>query len=444
MKTTSKRSKPNGTLSIASLSSRLLTLVIASGMGLSALAQETKPGPPEKSAAETAAPHIVHPLGPVQYIDTSFENASPLWYEAAADGSLQIHLIYDQEYASPNRAALHFHFRIQATPGADIVLEFNNLFNVWNGRSSQVSQELRRAVVSEDGVTWNSLPVERLEGNRSRLKVKMQGSSLYVARVEPYRLSDLDKMLASVKDHPLVELTPIGKTVEGRPLEILKIGDEAAPYRLFLRARAHPWESGGNWVIEGLLKKLLKGDEEARKHLARYCIYILPMANKDGVARGNSRFNLRGKDLNRDWGAPADPHLAPENYSLEKWLQEKILAGKKPHLALELHNDGRGLLHISRPPIENLDQHLERMTILEKLLREHTWFTEGTTRSTFTNAGTLGEGWLLRYGIDAVVHEFNCNWIAGLSDYPSAAHWKTYGENLPTVFSEYFDSVKPQ
>ena len=26
------------------------------------------------------------------------------------------------------------------------------------------------------------------------------------------------------------------------------------------------------------------------------------MANKDGVALGRTRFNLRGKDLNRDWG----------------------------------------------------------------------------------------------------------------------------------------------
>ena len=25
------------------------------------------------------------------------------------------------------------------------------------------------------------------------------------------------------------------------------------------------------------------------------------MANKDGVARGGTRFNLRGKDLNRNW-----------------------------------------------------------------------------------------------------------------------------------------------
>ena len=47
------------------------------------------------------------------------------------------------------------------------------------------------------------------------------------------------------------------------------------------------------------------------------------------------------------------------------------------------------------------------MTVLEELLRQHTWFTEGSTNAAFRNAGTLGDGWLERYGIDAAVHEFN-------------------------------------
>jgi len=75
---------------------------------------------------------------------------------------------------------------------------------------------------------------------------------------------------------------------------------------------------------------------------------------------------------------------------------------------------------------------------LEGLLRKHTWFTEGSTKPTFQNSGTLGEGWLRRYGIDAVVHELKCNWIAGLNDYPSGAHWRAYGEKLADMFDEYF------
>jgi hypothetical protein len=148
-------------------------------------------------------------------------------------------------------------------------------------------------------------------------------------------------------------------------------------------------------------------------------------------------------DLNRGWGQPADPELAPENAALERWLEREIAANRKPHLALELHNDGNGRLHISRPPVADLDRHLARMAIFEELLRKHTWFTEGTTSPAFRNSGTLGEGLLQRYGVDAAVHEFNCNWIEGLKQPTSSAHWREYGAGLTRVFHDYFERVQP-
>ena len=380
----------------------------------------------------------------LDYIDTSFENASPVWYELAPDGSIQVHLLYDHERASPNRAAGHIHILLHGRTGATLTLEFRNLDNVWNGQPASVAGELKTMMVSPDGHEWTPLPMESLPGNRVRLSVTMPGPRLYVARTEPYRLSDLDHLLASIRENPRVAITPIGRTVGGRELEIVEIGDSKAPHRVFLRARAHPWESGSSWVAHGLIQRLLKDDEDTRRFLAGYSVSILPMANKDGVARGMTRFNARGKDLNRNWDTPADPALSPENAALERWLEGRIAAGRGPHLALELHNDGRGLLHVSRPPVPNLERHLERMATLEALLRKRTWFTEGSTSAAFRNSGTLGDGWLARYGIDAVVHEFNCNWIAGLQDYPSARHWRTYGEGLAEVFDEYFRLVKPK
>jgi hypothetical protein len=271
----------------------------------------------------------------------------------------------------------------------------------------------------------------------------MPAPRLYVARVEPYRLSDLDRLVDPTRSNRLVHVESIGKTPDGRNLEILRIGDPRAPYRVFVRARAHPWEAGSSWVAHGLIERLLKNDDRAKTFLQRYTLYVLPMANKDGVARGRTRFNLLGKDLNRNWDKPADPHYSPENAALEKWLERMIAAGRKPHLGVELHNDGRGLLHISRPPVPDLDRHLARMDTFEKLLRARTWFTEGRTEAAFRNSGTLGDGWLQRYDIDAVVHEFNCNWIAGLKDYPSAVHWRAYGAGLAEVFHDYFGAVKP-
>src|SRR5262249_38214985 len=151
------------------------------------------------------------------------------------------------------------------------------------------------------------------------------------------------------------------------------------------------------WVVQGLIRRLLQDDVQARNYLARYCVYALPMANKDGVARGRTRFNALGKDLNRDWDRPADARLAPENHALESWLRAMIKNNHRPHLAIDFHNDEGGRLHLSRPPDMDLKPYLARMKILEGLLRKHTWFTEGSTGETFHNGGTIGEGLLARY-----------------------------------------------
>jgi hypothetical protein len=378
----------------------------------------------------------------VDFIDTSVENASPLWYDVV-DNVVRVHLLYDHERASPNRAAGHIHFVLHAKTGTSLTLEFLNLDNVWNGQPGSVAGELKTVAISDDGTAWRTVPTEALPGNRVQLRVTMAGPKLHVARMEPYRLSDLERLLAEIRSHRLANIEAIGKTAGGRQLEIVRIGDPAARHRVFVRARAHPWEAGSNWVAQGLIRRLLAGDADAKRFLSMYNVSVLPMANKDGVARGGTRFNLHGKDLNRNWDQPADRELSPENAALERWLEREIAAGRKPQLALELHNDGNGRLHISRPPVPQLEQHLERMAVLEKLLRQHTWFTEGTTSPTFRNSGTLGEGWLLRYGIDASVHEFNCNWIEGLKQPTSAAHWQEYGAGLARVFYEYFERVRP-
>jgi Zinc carboxypeptidase len=408
----------------------LATLLIAAFTGTT----PTRTGGQPSAAGSEAAG--------LEFIDTGFENASPLWYDVVHN-VVRIHLIYDHERASPNRAAGHIHFRIHARPATRLTLEFLNLDNVWNGQPGSVAGELKTVALSEDGQAWETVPTESLPGNRVQLHVEMRTRQLYVARMQPYRLSDLERFVSSIRGNRLVQVSSIGKTVAGRELEIIRIGNPEAPYRVFVRARAHPWESGSNWVAQGLIQRLLKDDAESRRFLSVYNLSVLPMANKDGVARGGTRFNLRGKDLNREWNKPADPELAPENAALERWLEAAIASGRQPHLALELHNDGSGRLHISRPPVPQLDRHLARMTIFEELLRKHTWFTEGSTTAAFRNSGTLGDGWLERYGIDAAVHEFNCNWIDGVKGYTSSRHWMDYGAGLAGVFHDYFVRVKP-
>jgi len=370
----------------------------------------------------------------LSYIYTGFENASPLDWEVDSDGTIQISLLYDHERNSPNRAAGHWHFQLHAKANSELTVVLKNFDNIWNGKPGSPISDRSNCYVSIDGEHWSALPAKKIDGNRLEIRVHMNENKLYLARLEPYRLSDLERLIAEIRDHPLVEITPIGRTVEGRELELIRVGEPKAPYRVLLRARSHPWEPGGNWVVQGLIKSLLRDAHDTQN----YCVYIMPMASKDGVVRGHTRFNLMGTDLNRNWDRPAHPHHASENLALETALNTMIDNGMCPHLAIDLHNDNSGKLHISRPAV-NLESYLANMKRFEHLMRRHTWFTEGNTGSSFRNSGTFGEGLLERYGVDACILELDCDWIAGLNKIPFGKDWEQLGEQMRKVFFAYFD-----
>jgi hypothetical protein len=392
-------------------------------------------------ASEAPRPAVAVSSTPIEFISSAFENASPLFWEIDESGAAQVYLVYDRERSSPNRANGHWHFQVQARPGSDVAIVLNNLENIWNGVPGSVVTEGKTCAISADGKTWQVVNTEALPGERLKLNLHLDGPSIYVARIEPYRISDLERFKAEIAKSPLVAIEPIGRTVEGRDLEIIRVGRADAPNRVLLRARAHAWESGGNWVIEGLVRRLLRDDAETRQFLERYCVYIMPMANKDGVARGRTRFNGQGKDLNRNWDQPADPALAPENHALEKWIEGEIARGRPIALAIDIHNDGFGGLHYSRPDIDP-DRYLGRVRLLDELLRKRTWFTEGSIGPRERNPGTLGEGLWSRYRIPACILELNANWIAGLKEPATARSWLKFGEDLAIVFRDFF--ARPQ
>ena len=370
-----------------------------------------------------------------RYLNNGFENASPLDWEVGDDGAVHIALIYDHERESPNRAVLHWHFMLEADPGDTLRLVLRNFDNIWNGRPGSPISDETPCVVSEDGRNWRTVIGRKIEGNRLELTLSLTADHLYAARIEPYRISDLERFLERIRENDPVRIEPIGTTVEGRELEMISVGRLDAPHHVLLRGRAHPWETGGNWVINGVIDGLLAAD--AWPALDTYCLHVLPMANKDGVARGRSRFNLRGRDLNRNWDQPADPGLAPENHALEAWIEDAIAAGRRPDLAIDLHNDNGGQLHANHPAA-GAETYQTRMARLEEVLRRYTWFREGRVDPNFRNPGAFGEGLYERYGIEACILELKCLATEGLGRPPLGADWYRFGRGLRDAFAAYF------
>lgn len=275
-----------------------------------------------------------------------------------------------------------------------------------------------------------------------------------------FRISSREK----IQGNPLVEIQPIGRTVEGRELEIIRIGKKDAPFSVFIRARAHPWEAGGNWVVQGLIRNLLESKNKKLRYIDRYCVYIMPMANKDGVARGYTRFNSLGMDLNRGMNRPADPLLSPENVALESWMKEMTDKGMKPDIVMDLHNDRNGKLDFGNPDkIELEDYNSTKVTAslqdsytvltrgvdikkfqsnaerFEALMYKHTWYT-WTENNVRKDAGNSGNYNAARYDVDlSCLLELNQTWIEGLKKVPAGKDWELMGKELCDVFYYYFE-----
>ena len=68
---------------------------------------------------------------------------------------------------------------------------------------------------------------------------------------------------------------------------------------IIISGRAHPGESNGSYMMEGFISFLCSSCSFA-KNLRKCIIFkIVPMLNPDGVALGNYRTGISGKDFNR-------------------------------------------------------------------------------------------------------------------------------------------------
>ncbi|MBI5008336.1 MAG: hypothetical protein HZB98_01490 [Bacteroidia bacterium] len=165
------------------------------------------------------------------------------------------------------------------------------------------------------------------------------------------------------------------------------------------------------------------------------------MANKDGVVRGMTRFNVSGMDLNRDWDKAPDSLLCPENYVFEKYIKTLIKKGTPPVLVIDFHNDDKGDVHLTKRD-RNDSQFIRNMQRFEKLMRQHTSFSE-SFRYIWSDDGqpdvwTINNGLYSRYKLESFVYELNANWITGLGKIPSVSAWKDTGKGLLQVLYEYY------
>jgi hypothetical protein len=148
--------------------------------------------------------------------------------------------------------------------------------------------------------------------------------------LRPAELATALTVLAAT--HPdQMALEEVGRSVEGRPIHLLKIGSGSR--RVLLWSQMHGDEPSATPALLDLARYLASNREEpaARRILDELTLLIVPMLNPDGAERYERR-NAQAIDVNRDALSLATPEG-----QLLKALRDRF----QPMLGFNLHDQNR-------------------------------------------------------------------------------------------------------
>lgn len=264
-----------------------------------------------------------------------------------------------------------FYFRLQGARGQRCKLRFLNAAEAAYPEGWKNYQ----AVASYDREHWFRVPTA-FDGKVMTISHTPLHDSIHYAYFEPYSWERHLSLLARAQLSPRARIVHLGRTIDGRDLDMVTIGDleagnpvvgaPAARRMVWIIARQHPGETMAEWFVEGLLDALLDEDcAVARQVLDHAVFHIVPNMNPDGACRGNLRTNAAGANLNREWMSPS-LETSPEVFHVRQRIHETGC-----DLFLDIHGD-EGLPYVFVAGSEMLEgftpeQMAEQQTFIERL-----------------------------------------------------------------------------
>jgi len=191
-----------------------------------------------------------------------------------------------------------------------------------------------QAVASYNRQEWFRVDCE-FDGEQLVIQHTPEFEHTYFAYFAPYSYERHLDLLAWAQQAPLCQQLCLGETIDGRDMSLLVIGEPEKDKKvIWVTARQHPGETMAEWLVEGLLERLLDEDDGlARQLLEKAVFYVVPNMNPDGAVRGHLRTNAVGANLNREWAAPS-MERSPEVFLVKQMMLETGV-----DLFLDVHGD---------------------------------------------------------------------------------------------------------
>ena len=177
------------------------------------------------------------------------------------------------------------------------------------------------ACASYDKVHWFRIETTSFDMGTLSIKHMPECPIVYYAYFAPYSLERHSHLIASSTTHPLVTNEILGRTIQGRTIDYLRIGLSTTDKpNLWIIARQHPGETMAEHWMEGLIERLLDDSDPVARWLQQNVVFhLVPNMNPDGSYMGHLRTNAHGTNLNRAWLEPTTQD-SPEVY----YVQQKM------------------------------------------------------------------------------------------------------------------------
>ncbi len=219
-----------------------------------------------------------------------------------------------------------FYFRVDGAANLALELSITNA----GGSAYPGGWPGYRACVSDDNATWVRTDTGYDNGTLT-IRHTPSGDTVWFAYFAPYSEQRHQTLIADYSALPGVSHTVLGLTLDGRPMDLLTLGE--GPLQVWLYARQHPGETMAEWWMEGALD-VLTGNDPAIAALRRAAtINIVPNMNPDGSARGHLRTNAVGVNLNREWVTPSAERSPEVLCVLDRMAQTGV------DFAIDVHGD---------------------------------------------------------------------------------------------------------
>jgi hypothetical protein len=196
----------------------------------------------------------------------------------------------------------------------------------------------RHAWLCSDGKTW--VPSARGALGKDKVMsyvIKAAAETMALAWGPPFVPTDAETLLAEIAARVAgVQRFVLATTRGGRPVQGIRLGDEAAPRQVWVQARQHAWEAGSSHVGRGFIRWCASDEPAARALRERTCVHFIPIMDVDNVAIGAGGKEAIPRDHNRDWGVePIYPEVAAAQARLRKIHEARGL-----DVFVDLHNPG--------------------------------------------------------------------------------------------------------